>query len=946
MRICFTVLSLLFSLFCVNAQVLCDYRLELMDEFGDGWNGAALQLTINGNDPLPFFLSEADGKVRNFNILIRTGDSIRLEFFAGRFDNEVSYSLFDTNGNLVFRDGPNPRTGVVFRGTTTCPACPPPALSFININNIRAEFIDISWQSPDPNGTYWIRYDTAGFDLNTARLSRLVRTNRARLGGLIEKTKYEFYITSLCASGDTSTTVGPIPFETVFKNDVGIVAIVSPTTACGLNSMETLEITLKNFGANPQTLIPFDFSINGVAGDVPMPFDGVFTGVLGKDSTFTIEFDTKAMVGTPNLYEIKVWTALETDSDNSNDTFSVTLINIPLVQEYPYFTNFEDWFGGWRVDDTLSQNPSWAFGTPSFRSISGAASGRNAWVTGLREGYNNSERSYLLSPCLDFSSLTEDPRLTFSLFIQTEACCDRAWVEVSTNGGVSWTKVGTETPGRNWYNNRASQHWSGNGGFSGWVTASNTLAGTAGKEDVQIRFVFSSDFSTTDVGIAIDDIFISPPLQNDLAALRINRASDVECGSPRDEIVLTITNQGEAAQEGFTLSYQVNGGNITTEPFPVDLRPGETFNFTFDAPFNSSQFNEYLVKAWINNVNEQFLRNDTITFNFVTVTPISYFEDFESGQLPRGWKVTDELMPVTNAHGAPSFVLSDNLWALDPFFEATAPAIGTIQMGDSLTFDYRFVNFGSAGNSPKVLGRGDSLVVQFSTDCGNTYRTVLKIDSLNHIPSVEMRQISIRLDDFVGQNVKTRFIAFWGSGDYYLDIDNFGVIRCPSSLNLVATVKDETRNGTRDGGISIDPRNGAEPFSYQWSTGATAKAIAGLSQDFYTVIVRDKFGCTDSLQVEVGVLTNTQKVQSLQSMTLAPNPTSGTVNLNVALDRVANLQIRIFNAVGQLVQQLPMQQLNELNVTLDLSNQKAGIYFVQLQVEGEIYTQRLVLFND
>jgi hypothetical protein len=309
---------------------------------------------------------------------------------------------------------------------------------------------------------------------------------------LNEKTKYDLYISSLCANGDTSLVAGPISFETVYKIDVGVVGIVSPVTGCGLESLSSVEVTLKNFGANPQTLIPFDFSVNGVPGGVNMPFDGVFTGVLGKDSTFTITFDTRAMVGDPDVYNILAWTALEQDSDPGNDTFAISIVNIPLVTAYPYFTDFEDWFGGWRIDDTLSKNPSWAFGTPNYRNLLQAASGENAWVTGLDTSYNNNELSYLVSPCMDFSSLTEDPIIAFSLYLDTEVCCDKGWLELTIDGGKTWKKVGTENGGINWYNDTSSDWWEGNGGFSGWVTASNKLTGAAGAKDAAIRFVFNS----------------------------------------------------------------------------------------------------------------------------------------------------------------------------------------------------------------------------------------------------------------------------------------------------------------------------------------------------------------------------------------------------------------------------------------------------------------------
>lgn len=947
MRIQFTIFLLFISALALNAQIICDYTLELRDDFGDGWNGAALQLTINNsNDPIPFFLTDQDSTIRSFSFVISDGDSLQLEFFGGSFDNEIEYTLFDTEGNVIFETMGNPEEGIVFQGTATCPACPPPSVSFISIDNIRAEFADISWLAPDPNGTYIIQYGETGFILDSMGVTLTTMEDEARLVGLQEKTFYDFYIASACANGDTSAFVGPVTFETVYKVDVGVTEIVSPNSECGLNSMEVLEVTLANFGADPQTLIPFDFSINGMAGGVSMPFDGVFTGVLGKDSTFTIEFDTRAQVGTPNVYEVLVWTALEGDSDMSNDTIKKTIINIPLVTDYPYFTDFEDWFGGWRTDDTLSQNPSWEFGTPNFSNLQSAASGNNAWVTALDTTYNNSELSYLISPCFDFSSLEVDPRLTFSLYFDSEACCDEAWVEFSLDAGTTWQKVGTAGDGLNWYNDPFNDWWDGNGGFEGWVTVSNVLPDAAGAPNGQIRFVFSSDFSTTAVGMGIDDIFISPPLQNDLVALSVTNASEEECGSPRDEVVFTILNQGEVAQSGFDLVYQVNGDAAITETFSETLQPDSSLTYTFTVPFNSSEFNEYIVSAWIENANEQFILNDTTVFTFVTTTSIPYAEDFEGQELPTGWSVVDETTPVTNGHGAPSFVLSDNLWSIDPFFEASAPSLGPIEMGDSLTFDYRFVNFGGNENASKTLAGGDSLLIQFSIDCGDSYTTVLKIDSTNHEPSVAFTTLTFFLDDYIGENIKVRFIAFWGAGDYYLDIDNFNIIRCPASLDLLATVEDETRFGAFDGSITIAPQLGVAPFTYKWETGETSRRITGLDRDFYSVVVSDAFGCTDSIEVEVNTLTNVKEIEVLESIQLAPNPTTDQTNLTIQLSQAKAVEVSVFNVMGQLIQQYPLQSSDTFQYMLDLSNRNSGIYFVRINVEGKVHTERLLLIRE
>ncbi|MEM9887293.1 MAG: T9SS type A sorting domain-containing protein [Bacteroidota bacterium] len=938
----------------LNAQISCDYSLRLLDRFGDSWNGAALLLTINGGEPEAFFLSEEDGEEATFPFIVTEGDSITLEFFSGSFDSEVAYFLLDAEGNEIFMDGPNPEMGIVFETTAVCPACPAPPVSEISLDNIRAEFVEVSWLAPDPNGTYVVRYDTVGFELDTAGLNGTTLTtsgDEIRIEGLMEKTMYELYIASACANGDTSQFAGPVLFETVFKNDVGVVAIPSPVSDCGLMSVETIEVTLQNFGANPQTLIPFSLSINGVNVGVSMPTDGVFTGVIGKDSTFTTEFDVQAPVGSPDRYEILVWTELETDSDMSNDTFAVTVLSIPRVESYPYFTNLDNGFDGWRVDEENSVNASWAVGSPNNGLLRRAASGTTAWVTGLDTSYNNNELSYLLSPCYDFSSLTEDPVLSFSYFISTEACCDEAWVEVSLDGGEVWTKVEASSDARNWYNDTDNQWWDGTGSndpdfTSDWINASSALTGAAGASDALLRFVFSSDFSTTAEGFGVDNIFVSPPLQNDLAGVSVRNTAEEECGAARDEVAFTFGNFGTAPQNNFNISYQVNGGEIFTESVNQSLAAGASRTVVFQDPFNSTEFNDYTILAWTSSDNEQFLLNDTATYFFTAINTIPFAEDFEDGVLPDGWSVTDENTPVTDGHGAPSFVLSDNLWSIDPFFEATSPVFGPIEMGDSLTFDYRYVNFGGTVNREKILSSGDSLLVQLSIDCGDSYETVLRIDSTNHESSITLATQAIFLDEYVGESIKIRFVAFWGSGDYFLDIDNVGVLRCPETLGLSANVQDETRSGSADGSISIDPTEGVGPYTYKWDNGATTKGIFMLEGGTYTVTVNDAFGCTDEITVELRTITSVENMEAIEHISLAPNPTNGIANLAVQFKNARQAQVALFNALGQQLIELPTQNTSTLQHTFDLSAYSEGMYFVQIRLEDRVHITRLLYLKE
>ncbi len=203
------------------------------------------------------------------------------------------------------------------------------------------------------------------------------------------------------------------------------------------------------------------------------------------------------------------------------------------VTSFPYTEGFEINDGNWITGGT---NSDWTWGTPTKSRINAAAKGINCWITGGLSNpiYNGGEKSFLISPCFDFSLLTS-PYIKFQIFWDTEKYYDGGNFQYSIDGGISWLNVGvytssTSCSSNNWFNEQVvfnlsgiaspSEGWSGNtnigggscrtgGGLGKWVFASNCLKYLAGQPKVRFRFTFCSGTScNTYDGIAIDDIFI------------------------------------------------------------------------------------------------------------------------------------------------------------------------------------------------------------------------------------------------------------------------------------------------------------------------------------------------------------------------------------------------------------------------------------------------------
>jgi len=283
---------------------------------------------------------------------ITAGKNIPMVFTYtnGFLENQVSYEILNPSGNVIFSDGPNPATGVVFE-TPACPDCPG-ALNLM-VDNTYGTAADLGWVVSDSVGIYEIEYGPTGFTPGTGTFITTSNPN-ITITGLDEVTTYDFYVHQDCTNGATSIITGPQTFSTTYLDDVGIVGITSPVEGCNLG-VETISVLMQNFGSNPQSLIPFFYSVNGVAAQINVPLDGFFTDVIGKDSIMVAEFEIPYDFSGPGIYEIAAWTELDSDSDVSNDTvfFSFeTYKALPLREDFEAVPGIpEDWVSDGQVGD-------------------------------------------------------------------------------------------------------------------------------------------------------------------------------------------------------------------------------------------------------------------------------------------------------------------------------------------------------------------------------------------------------------------------------------------------------------------------------------------------------------------------------------------------------------------------------------------------------------------
>jgi hypothetical protein len=375
----------------------------------------------------------------------------------------------------------------------------------------------------------------------------------------------------------------------IVNNDVQLLSIIEPVgSSCALGSSTIIKVSIRNSSSGTINNIPVRYRIDGsnwISEIIP---------VIPANTTVNYSFTAPANLSSFGEHLIEAVVDLTGDNFHENDSARLTIVNAPLISSYPYLENFESGKGNWYA---TGKNSSWEFGEPASIHINKAAGGSKAWKTRLKGNYNDSELSYLYSPCFDLSGLVT-PTLSFSVALDIEDCgstlCDAAWVEYSADG-ITWTKLGTSAQGVNWYNKTSQQLWSVQS-FWRWHVSGFILP--TGLNKMRLRFVFSSDVGVNREGIAIDDIHIydnskgifkSPPItgssvQNPvvgqwtdfeiggklIASLKTNSA----IGSTKAAVYIDTSSRSSNAQ-------YMHPRNITIKPVQRELSDSVTVRFYF-----------------------------------------------------------------------------------------------------------------------------------------------------------------------------------------------------------------------------------------------------------------------------------------------------------------------------------------------------------------------------
>jgi len=196
--------------------------------------------------------------------------------------------------------------------------------------------------------------------------------------------------------------------------------------------------TVKNFGSNPQTIVPVSYTVDGGSPIGPVNTVGPIPSNGTENVTFSGGNALTGLAAGPHV--IKIYSALAGDGNTGNDTLTININVLNKVTTYPLvetFTNPVDWTV--LIENAVGGTALWGLDTA--RNPDGLAGNTIAKANFFSASIGR--REVLRSPELDLTGLT-NPIVNFYVAYRTFATeQDSLEVVVSTDGGLTFFSAST-----------------------------------------------------------------------------------------------------------------------------------------------------------------------------------------------------------------------------------------------------------------------------------------------------------------------------------------------------------------------------------------------------------------------------------------------------------------------------------------------------------------------
>lgn len=745
------------------------------------------------------------------------------------------------------------------------------------------------------------------------------------------------------------------------SNDAGVQFFMEdPIAVLGLHVNSTAssivpsdQVIVYNYGTSSFANVPITFAVTPLCGPnagvtTTYTSSGGATAAAGNSVTLTMSQLNANLQLARGDCRVCAYTNLTGDNIAFNDT-ACQILNGRDTYNIDFYSNFDscsaDRFGFFAQGGLLQ----WQKGiAPSTSQFSSPQNNDYIWATNLTDGfYLDDVEEILRIPALDNFDTVVKPTIRFFQNIDMGNNAAGA-IEVYKQ---SWKPLGEnlgsfQGVGQNWYTTPpfgTLQAQVGNieEGFtgssktaqnpSGWVLSSFPIFALSQEPNAnRLRFRFDSESGANSgqnrEGWAIDDFEVFIPPQNSGSPVRFRFESPLQIPQTTQKLDIFLKNTGAKRLTEAEVKAQVldNGGNIvwngtwqshTPQGFVfTDNVVRIDYNPTWPAStVNSGNYTLRLISRLPNSVTDNRPTDDTTTFTIDVLGEyefddamgnVSYCNDFE----------TTNPLPFL-AMNTKSFAFGATSWQKGTPQQFPGAFSGSNAWMTDLNANYR-IDDESSLISPVFKVEADTAYkisfmhyfqtelyhdggnFEFSTDGGITWEAIGALDTNKWYNTAHVTALDIVRPGWSGNS------NGWDSAAYIVEFDT-----------AVERVVFRFRFGSdfeiQDAGWAVDD------FCFEMSD-KTPEYVIGTDEP---TPLPDRF---------IGQL--------------SPNPTQDITRIPYYVQSAQPVEIWVTNMMGQQVyHQTRTLRAGPGQLELETFDWKAGVYFVNMQIEGEKVTRKLVV---
>ena len=523
------------------------------------------------------------------------------------------------------------------------------------------------------------------------------------------------------ANNDASPveSVNPGGFETSGCNSI----FYPSTKSCPGNFVP--KVLIKNNGVNKITSITVGYVLNNGT-----PVTKTISTNLATGATQLVTFSSATVATGNNTFKFFTGNVNGNSPDEvpSNDTLTATL-SVPDAIALPVTEGFENSTfppKGWTIINP-GNDVTWQRTTP------GSNSAHSIFIDNFNENALGQVDEFELpkinlpnaDPVIISFDLAHknypDKNYNDSLKVLVSTDCGASFKTYFNKAGAALSTAGTSNTA---YTSPAA---------SDWKNQKIVIDGAElSSKSIIVKFSNTSDYGNN---IFIDNINIKQETSRDLSVVVISPPTATECAEPIQPIA-TVKNEGFSTITSFTISYQINNGNVAqTSVTGISLLPDASVNVPLNVftPSGGEQTITVFTSAPVSSsgTGDESPLNDTLRKSFFVTGKVSLpiTEGFENSTFPPSewsvenpggditWQRTTSAAKTGNASMFINNFNSNSTGTTDNFVSSVITGTSSF---DSIyvSFDYAY----SSGNS----SQSDTLELRATTDCGQTFTTVWK----------------------------------------------------------------------------------------------------------------------------------------------------------------------------------------------------------------------------